>query len=57
MSGVESSRFLPESETPDAGAPPAGPALDRSVPAMFLRRVETTPGKAAFLPREADGRR
>jgi long-chain acyl-CoA synthetase len=55
MPGAERFRFLPASEKPNGEAAPAFRTVDRSVPAMFLRRVEATPGNTAFLHPDGNG--
>jgi long-chain acyl-CoA synthetase len=44
-----------ESAKPQPGTPRADRVLDRSVPEMFLRRVQATPDSEAFLHPDGDG--
>jgi long-chain acyl-CoA synthetase len=44
-----------ESTKPQPGTPRVDRALDRSVPEMFLRRVQATPDSEAFLHPDGDG--
>ena len=64
MRRAEHLRSLPASDMPGAtfestklepGTPRVNRALDRSVPEMFLRRVQATPDSEAFLHPDGDG--